>query len=64
MTAAALDDEVDGARIMGLSPMKRAGQPAEIAAAVVWMCSDAASFVTGQTLSVDGGVIAGLTPNH
>ncbi len=64
MTAAALDDEVDGARIMGLSPMKRAGQPAEIAAAVVWMCSDAASFVTGQTLSVDGGVIAGLTPSH
>lgn len=57
-------DEVDGARIMGLSPMKRVGQPAEIAAAVVWMCSDAASFVTGQTLSVDGGVIAGLTPNH
>ncbi|HIL08165.1 MAG TPA: SDR family oxidoreductase, partial [Candidatus Latescibacteria bacterium] len=46
------------------SPMKRAGQPAEIAAAVVWMCSDAASFVTGQTLSVDGGVIAGLTPSH
>jgi len=64
MTAAALDDEVDGARIMGLSPMKRVGQPAEIAAAVVWMCSEAASFVTGQTLSVDGGVIAGLTPNH
>ena len=34
------------------------------AAAVVWMCSDAASFVTGQTLSVDGEVIAGLTPSH
>ena len=37
---------------------------AEIAAAVVWVCSDAASLVTGQTLSVDGGVIAGLTPSH
>ena len=64
LAAAALDDEFDGARIMGLSPMKRRGQPAEIAAAVVWVCSDAASLVTGQTLSVDGGVIAGLTPSH
>lgn len=34
------------------------------AAAVVWMCSDAASFVTVRTLSVDGGVVAGLTPSH
>lgn len=62
MTEAVLDDETDGARIMGISPMKRAGQPEEIAATVVWLCSDAASFVTGQTLAVDGGVVAGLTP--
>ena len=62
MTEAALDDEIDGAQIMNISPMKRAGQPGEIAAAVVWLCSDAASFVTGQTLAIDGGVVAGLTP--
>ena len=62
MTEAALDDEINGAQIMNISPMKRAGQPGEIAAAVVWLCSDAASFVTGQTLAIDGGVVAGLTP--
>ncbi len=36
-------------------PMGRIGQPEEVANAVVWLCSDAASFVTGHTLPVDGG---------
>ena len=40
------------------SPMQRMGQPAEIAAAALWLCSDAASFVTGAALSVDGGYVA------
>lgn len=39
-------------------PMKRVGSPEEIAEAVVWLFSDAASFVTGQTLAVDGGFLA------
>ncbi len=38
-------------------PMQRAGRPEEIADAVLWLCSDAASYVTGQSISVDGGYI-------
>ena len=36
-------------------PMGRVGGPEEVAAAVVWLCSDAASYVNGHCLSVDGG---------
>lgn len=43
-------------------PMQRIGQPAEVAAAAVWLCSDQASFVTGATITVDGGKLAG-TPS-
>jgi NAD(P)-dependent dehydrogenase (short-subunit alcohol dehydrogenase family) len=39
-------------------PLGRVGQPEEVAAAVIWLCSDAASFVTGHNLVVDGGYIA------
>ena len=39
-------------------PMGRIGQPEEIAAAVVWLMSDEARFVTGHTLPIDGGVCA------
>jgi NAD(P)-dependent dehydrogenase (short-subunit alcohol dehydrogenase family) len=38
-------------------PMARVGRPEEIANAVLWLCSDAASYVTGQSISVDGGFI-------
>jgi NAD(P)-dependent dehydrogenase (short-subunit alcohol dehydrogenase family) len=38
-------------------PMARVGLPQEIANAVLWLCSDAASYVTGQSISVDGGFI-------
>lgn len=40
-------------------PMKRLGRPEEIAEAIVWLCSDKASFVNGHTLALDGGLVAG-----
>ena len=42
-----------------MEPVGRMGQPEEVAEAIVWLCSDAASFVTGHALAVDGGWIAG-----
>ena len=39
-------------------PMRRIGRPDEVAAAAVWLCSDAASFITGATLPIDGGQLA------
>ncbi len=44
--------------IDGLHPMGRIAEPAEIAATALWLCSPAASFVTGQALAVDGGMVA------
>jgi NAD(P)-dependent dehydrogenase (short-subunit alcohol dehydrogenase family) len=41
-----------------LHPVGRLGTPEEIAEAVVWLCSDAASFVTGHAMTVDGGWVA------
>jgi NAD(P)-dependent dehydrogenase (short-subunit alcohol dehydrogenase family) len=38
-------------------PMRRMGKPEEIADAVLWLCSSAASYVTGQSISVDGGYV-------
>lgn len=40
-------------------PMKRFGKPEEIAEAIVWLCSDASSFITGHALPIDGGMVAG-----
>src|SRR5215510_14721730 len=58
MTARSLSDPERRARIIASAPMGRVGTPEEIAEAVVWLCSDAASFVTGHTMTVDGGDVA------
>lgn len=44
--------------ILPLVPARRAGTPAEVAAAVTFLCSDAAGYVTGATLAIDGGMTA------
>ena len=46
-------------KLGSLHPMNRIGQPEEVANAVLWLCSDASSFVTGHSMVIDGGRIAG-----
>lgn len=52
------DPQVEAQLFDRLVPMNRWGSPEEIAEAVVWLCSDGASFVTGHTMLVDGGFVA------
>ena len=44
--------------VANMHPVKRMGTPEEVAEAVVWLCSDASSFVTGHSMLVDGGYVA------
>jgi NAD(P)-dependent dehydrogenase (short-subunit alcohol dehydrogenase family) len=44
--------------LMAATPVRRLGQPEEIAAPVVWLCSDEASFITGMAMLADGGYVA------
>jgi NAD(P)-dependent dehydrogenase (short-subunit alcohol dehydrogenase family) len=46
-------------RMRRMIPMGRLGQPEEIAQAILWLCADENSFVTGQALQLDGGFTAG-----
>lgn len=56
-TAAVLSDPVATERRLGLTPLRRVGQPWEIAAAAVFLASPAAGFITGHTLVADGGTV-------
>jgi NAD(P)-dependent dehydrogenase (short-subunit alcohol dehydrogenase family) len=55
MTAPMLADPAFNAFVLDMIPMGRVGQPDDVAAAVVYLCSPAASLVTGTSLVVDGG---------
>jgi NAD(P)-dependent dehydrogenase (short-subunit alcohol dehydrogenase family) len=58
MTAPLFADENMRKVVESMTPMGRSGKPEEIAEAVVWLCSDAASFVTGHPMVIDGGSTA------
>ena len=47
-----------GAKVLAKTPMGRYGDPSEMVGAVVWLCSDAASFVNGAVIPIDGGFSA------
>jgi NAD(P)-dependent dehydrogenase (short-subunit alcohol dehydrogenase family) len=42
---------------IAMSPSARRGRPEEVAEAVIWLCSDKASFVSGHTMTVDGAYV-------
>ncbi|MBS1967945.1 MAG: SDR family oxidoreductase [Chloroflexi bacterium SZAS-1] len=52
------NDAQANARLARAHAIRRLGTPEEVAEAVVWLCSDAAAFVTGHALAVDGGLVA------
>ncbi|MGA7924972.1 MAG: glucose 1-dehydrogenase [Candidatus Sulfotelmatobacter sp.] len=58
LNADLLDHTPRGEELLMRTPMGRFGRTEELVGAVVYLCSDAASFVTGQTLVVDGGFLA------
>lgn len=56
MTQGGLLDDPEWSKIwLGMTPMARAGKASEVAAAVLFLASDAASYVTGSVLTIDGG---------
>ncbi len=53
-----MEDSEALAQRIAMEPIGRIGTPEEVAEAVVWLCSDAASFVLGVAMPVDGGLVA------
>jgi NAD(P)-dependent dehydrogenase (short-subunit alcohol dehydrogenase family) len=58
LNAKLLDDSERGRELLLRTPMRRFGRPEELVGAAVFLASDAASFITGQTIVIDGGMLA------
>jgi NAD(P)-dependent dehydrogenase (short-subunit alcohol dehydrogenase family) len=58
LNAEFLDDTERGRELLMRTPMRRFGRPEEVAGAAVFLASDASSFITGQTIVIDGGMLA------
>ena len=52
------NDPQTEANMSALQPIGRMGSPEEVANLVVWLCSDAASFITGAAIAIDGGIVS------
>ena len=52
------DDAARSAGVVARTPLRRWGEPSEVAGAVVFLCSDAARFITGTVVTIDGGYTA------
>ena len=50
-----LDDPDYASEVLARTPLGRVGQPEEVARTIAFLCMPAASYITGQTLAVDGG---------
>lgn len=57
LAEAVLRDEAYAAEVIGRTPMRRVGEPGEVATVTAFLAMDASSYVTGQTLAVDGGFL-------
>lgn len=58
LTRSLVEDNDRSAGLIGRTPMGRWGQPEDMAGTVVYLCSDAAAFVTGAVIPIDGGYLA------
>ncbi len=63
MADRAFGDPAVSKRIIAQHPIGRFGKPMEIAEAVLWLCSNQSSFMTGHYIVLDGGMLAGPNPN-
>jgi NAD(P)-dependent dehydrogenase (short-subunit alcohol dehydrogenase family) len=63
MADRAFGDPEVSKRILAQHPIGRFGKPIEIAEAVLWLCSDKSSIMTGHYITLDGGMLAGPNPN-